>query len=482
MAGDSVPPGDLLELEAASFPAGRSFWQDLRAATRGGSLDLTQGGIFRNLWIVALPQIVANVVQNVFNLVDMFWVGRLGTVALAAVGIAGTIMMVLFMVILGAGTGAAAIVARAIGAGDREDADRIAAAAILLAVLLSLPVAVLGFLHAPALYTLMGADAAVTAAGAQYIRVMFLGAGIIFSNFVLNSLFQGAGDAVSPMLATTFAAVLNALIDPIFIFGWLGTPRLGVAGAAWATLVARGVSTLILVRLLCRPGRRLRLRLAHFVPDLRRMRRILRLGIPNSLQLSFRGVMGIVLMGIVSRFGTIALAAYSVGGRLSMLALFPGFGFATAAGTLVGQNLGAKKPQRSWRSAYAAVGAYAATLLPMSLAFLLLPRPLIAVFDATPEVVAIGSTMLRILASTLLFLAPAIVLSRALAGAGDTVSPMVITAACLWGLQVPLAMVLPHLGGLGVNGVFLAAALSTVAQGALALIWFQRGHWVHRRV
>jgi Na+-driven multidrug efflux pump len=185
---------------------------------------------------------------------------------------------------------------------------------------------------------------------------------------------------------------------------------------------------------------------------------------------------------LVTAFGTAAVAAYGIGHRLFMMALFPGFGFGVAASSLVGQNLGAGKPNRSWRSAYLTVYYYFLFLILLMICFLFFPQALIAFFDTNPEVIDTGSIMLRIIAVSLPFLSLSIILNRSLSGAGDTVSPMIITLISLWGLQVPLAIILSRRPELGVNGIFLAAALAQISAGIIAFIWFQRGYWTRKNV
>ncbi|MBN2055312.1 MATE family efflux transporter [bacterium] len=460
-----------------------SFISDLIAVSNGSrKIDLTSGGITRNLMIVALPQIFVNVMNNLFNLIDMFWVGRLSSHAIAAVAMSGTVMMLLFMIVMGAGTGAAAMIARAFGAGFRDQAEAIAGSSVVLSVLLSVPVTLAGIHFAPDVLRLIGADALVVMEGSSYLEIIFAGTAFMFMAFVFNSILQGAGDTVSLMVVMTAGVIINTILDPFLIFGWGPFPRLGVAGAAWATLAARIFACLAFLLLFFRGSLRIRLTWQSLRPNWRIIGRIIRLGVPNSLQLSLRGIMGVVMMAIVAGFGTLAVAAYGIGWRVVMLALFPGFGFAIGAATLTGQNLGARKPRRAWDSAYTATALYMMFLFGLGLLFFILPDTIIRLFDQTPQVVAYGAAMLRITAAGLVFMGPAVVLSRSLVGAGDTISPLIITGLTLWGLQVPLAMVLPDLLGIGVHGVFLATVLATIIQGAVTTLWFTRGRWVHKKV
>ncbi len=446
---------------------------------RENRLDLTQGNISRAIWIVAIPQILTNLMQTLFNLVDIFWVGKLalGTRAIAAVSIAGTLMMLLFMVIMGVGTGALALVARSYGQKDYKRANRITANAILLSLFLSIPVSYFGARYSGNLFLFMGADAQVSEAGQQYLSLMFMASSVIFLTFVLNAVLQGVGDALTPMKIMVSVLILNLILDPFLIFGWGPFPNLGIRGAAWATIISRLIASLVLLFKLYYGELRLRLHLDDFIPDRQILMKIIRLGGPNSIQLSLRGIMGIVIIGLVASFGTSAVAAYGIGHRLFMLALFPGFGFAIAAAGLVGQNLGSGQPERSARSAYITTYYYLVFLAGLMVAGLVFPEKLISLFDTTPEVVDMGASMLRITALGLPLLAPSLILNRSLGGAGDTISPMIITMISLWGLQVPLAILLSRIPALGVSGIFWAGTIAISASGLMALFWFRRRGW-----
>ena len=455
------------------------FSEILSVVSKGEKLDLTQGSISRTIWIIAIPQIVTNLMQSLFNVVDMFWVGRLGSESIAAVAIAGTVMLVLFTAIMGVGIGASAMVARAIGRQDFKWADLVTVNAIWLALLISVPVALLGYFNSEWLFHKMGAEGEVLTIGSHYLQILFANCAVIFLTFVINAVMQGTGDALTPMVIMTGALAVNAVVDPCLIFGWGPFPRLGVAGAAWSTVLSRAIACVLFLFALRSGKLRLRFRIRKMVANLNWGLNwsILRLGFPASLQLSIRGVMGIVLMSLVTPFGTAAVAAYGIGYRLFSLGLFPGFGFGVAAAGLVGQNLGAGKPDRSSRSAYYTVGYYVAFLSLIILAFGIIPKNLVAIFDKNPEVIDIGATMLQTVALGLPFVAVSLILNRSLGGAGDTISPLVITLISLWGLQIPLAAGLSKLESLGVVGVFWAGTIAQIAGAAMAYWHFKKGHW-----
>ncbi len=459
-------------------PGDRSLLREIIGVTKKGTkLDLTRGSISRSIWIIALPQIITNLTNSLFHIVDMFWVGRLGSQSLAAVAIAGTLMMLLFMFVMGVGTGASAMIARAYGKKDFDRADRICANAVLLGLIISVPVSIFGVMFSSDLFRLMGASPEVTEQGVQYLSIMFSFSSFVFLTFVLNASLQGSGDSFTPMKVMSSVLVINMCLDPFLIFGWGPFPEMGISGAAAATVSSRIIASLIMLFILYKGKFRIKFVPAYLKPSWKILATIIRLGLPNSIQLSVRGIMGVVIMGIAAGFGTAAVAAFGVGHRMFMLALFPGFGFAIASASLVGQNLGAGKVSRSTKSAYSAVGFYLIMLSALFTAFLFFPETLIRLFDTNPEVLKIGAAMLRITSICLPFLALSIVLNRSLAGAGDTITPMIITLISLWGLQVPLALYLSKLPELGVNGIFWAQTIAITVSGLMAFTWFQRGKW-----
>ncbi|MBN1550050.1 MATE family efflux transporter [bacterium] len=468
------------------IPGQQTFLKELfSVASKQNALDLTEGRISRTIWIIALPQIITNSMQSLFNIVDMFWVGRLGTDAIAAVAVAGALLMVLFMAIMGVGIGASAMIARAFGGNRFDDANRVVANGIVLSIIIAIPVSILGGFFPHLLMKIMGVTGNVFDLGEAYLTTIFLNSIFIFLTFVINAALQGTGDAVTPMKIMSLALLFNTILDPILIFGWGPFPELGVVGAAWTTVFSRALASMAFIIALLKNKLRLKLEVKFLKPDWFLIHQIIKLGFPASIQLSLRSIMAIVLMRLVVNFGDAAVAAYGIGNRLFMLALFPGFGFGVAAANLVGQNLGAGKPNRSRESAYSTVMYYFFFLSLMLVAFLGFPHTLISWFcsNDTPEypaVVALGSQMLRIVALGLPFLAVSLILNRSLGGAGDTFTPMIITLISLWGIQVPSAVFLSKT--FGVSGIFWSGTLALIASAIMAFTWFHRGHWETKRI
>jgi len=284
------------------------------------------------------------------------------------------------------------------------------------------------------------------------------------------------------MLVMAVANVLNIVLDPIFIFGMGPFPRMEVRGAAWATVLSQAVAAAISVFVLFSGRARLHLRLSQWKPNLALSWRILRIGIPGSGQMLSRSLMGAVMMKIVAGCGVAAVAAYGVGLRFHMIILMPAFALGGAAATMVGQNLGAGKPQRARRAAWLATGIDA-VFMAVSAIIIWVAAPLvIRMFNSEPEVVQTGSRYLRIVSPSYVFAALGIVLGRALNGAGDSMAPMVITILCLWGLQVPLALLFSRLWQPATQGIWWAIFVAMVLQGLITAAWFETGRWKHERI
>jgi putative MATE family efflux protein len=310
-----------------------------------------------------------------------------------------------------------------------------------------------------------------------YLRIMSLGGFTIFFTMTLSAGLRGFGDAVTPMVSLGVASVLNVLLDPLLIFGIGPFPRLGVAGSAAATVIARGVATAMLLYSLLRVGR---LRLAGVRFDANIMGRVVRIGSFSALRMLSMNLSRIVLVRIVAAFGTMAVAAFGIGMRLRLFVLMPGIGFGDAAGVLVGQNLGASKPQRAVHSSWITAAFFACFISVIGLALLLFPRAIIGIFNSHAEVLSLGSRFLRIFALCFLFIDLSVVLGRALEGSGDTVSPMLITGLSLVLVGLPLAWLFSRLWG--TTGIWISISATEALQGAIMAFWFQAGRWKKQRI
>ncbi|MBN1916342.1 MAG: MATE family efflux transporter [Verrucomicrobia bacterium] len=417
----------------------------------------------------------AALLDNLFTIADMFFVGKLGPAAIAGVAVAGTIMGVLYMLGVGITTGCTALVAQAIGSGNRRRAETVVGQSLVMALVISALAGSAALLARPLLMA-FGAEPDVIVKGAAYLQVSLGGAFTMLLAVTFVAALRGAGDAITPLKIMGFCNLINIGLDPILIFGWLGVPALGVAGSAWATLAARALAAVLLARVFFVRGHaHFHLRLGDLRPHGRTVWKMFRIGVFGSGQMLMRNLSAIILIGIVARFGTAALAAYGIGIRLRMIVMMPGIGFGNAAATLIGQNLGARKPDRAEHAGWVVMGMYGAISIAVSVVFWVFARPLIAAFNADPEVVATGASFLRWFSATFAFMAFSIVLGRAMNGAGDTFWPMLITAVSMLALRIPLAWGLSFTWQ--VTGVWIGLAASNVLQGLIFVAAFRWGRW-----
>jgi putative MATE family efflux protein len=452
------------------------------AADRPLDRDLTSGSLHRNIWHLAIPMILETSVLNVSQVLDTYWVGRLGSAALAAVTISITIRWMINSLANGLGIGGLAVVARRIGARDQAAAEHAAWQTILLGIGMSLLLGGLGLVLARPLLTLLGADAEVLPLALSYLWVTLGGLFTLILIFVINSLLRGAGEARLAMIVLFLATAVTVVLEPVLVFGWGPLPPLGVAGSAWANVLGFGAGVAMQMVALLRGRARIAINLRNLRPDFPLMAQIVRIALPSTIQMTLRSSSRLAIVGLVGLYGTFATAGYGVANRMLLIALIPGFGLGNAGGTLVGQSLGARKPKRAEPYAWW-VGGYTTVYMAVAAALLFaFARPLMGLFDPTPQVVAFGTDCLRIVAPSLVASALGVVLARGFDGAGDTVPAMAVNLLTLWGLEVPVAYGLSRWLGLGLTGVWWGRAVANLANGLLFAIWFRLGRWKHREI
>ena len=472
----------MLEPAVAPEPV-PGFWATIRDAVRGDSHhDYTELPIGRAVVLLSVPMVLEMLMESVFAVADVFFVGRLGADAVATVGITESLMTVIYAIAIGLCIGATATVARRIGEKDPDAAARAAVQSIALGLLMAVIIGIFGWIFARDFLRLMGASEDVIRVGSGFTRVMLAGSGGVLLLFLINAIFRGAGDAAVAMRVLWFANAINILLGPCLIFGLGPFPEMGVIGAGVATTIGRWSGVVYqLVHLTSGRGR-ITVRAVHVAPQASVMRSILRLSGVGMFQ-NFIGTSSwIGLVRILTGFGSAAVAGNTIGIRIIMFALLPSFGMSNAAATLVGQNLGAGKPDRAEAAAWTAGRYNTMCLVIVGLIFLLFAPQLVSAFSSDPEVIPYGVNCLRIVAAGFLFYGYGMVLSMSFNGAGDTRTPTLINLFCLWLFEIPLAWVLAHPLGFGPTGVFIAVA---VAFSVLALVsaWlFKQGWWKTRRV
>jgi len=457
-------------------------WATIKLALTGKELDFTSGPIGRAIVLLAIPMVLEMVMESVFALTDAFFVSRLGTDAVATVGLTEAMISILFAVAIGSGMATTAMVARRIGEKNTAGARVAAAQSILLGLMLTLVVALPGVLFAKDLLRLMGGTPELIASGHGYTRVLFGGSATIMLLFLLNAVFRGAGDAAIAMRVLWIANTINIVLDPCMIFGLGPFPELGVTGAAVATTIGRGAGVLIQFWVLFRGSSRIHVRWPHFVPRPMIILRLFRLSVGGILQILIGTSSWVVLVAIIGGFGSAAVAGYTLAIRLIIFAILPSWGLANAAATLVGQNLGADQADRAeisvWRAGLYNMGF----LLGIAGVFIAAAGPLIRIFSVEPEVVRYGVACLRWVSIGFPFYAWGMVMVQAFNGAGDTYTPTVINFFCYWIFQLPFAYLLAHTAGLGPNGIFIAITVAESLIAVVGVLVFRRGRWKLREV
>lgn len=463
-------------------PASKGPWALVKEALHGTELDLTQLPLRRAIFLLAVPMVLEMCMESVFAVVDVAFVGRLGAEAVATVGLTESILTLIYAAGMGLSIGATAMVARRIGEKDSERAGRTAVQAIGLGLVLSTVLAVAGIVFARPLLAALGGSPWVLEHGVGYTRVMMGGVVSILLLFLINAIFRGAGDAAIAMRVLMLANGLNIVLAPCLIFGWGPFPRMGVVGAAWATTLGRSAGVVYQLFRLARSNGRLQVRREHVALEPATMLAMLRLSGAGMVQALVSTSSWVVLVRIVSSFGSTALAGYTIAIRITLFALMPAWGLGNAASTLLGQSMGAGDPDRGERAVWLA-GRYNLIVLgSIGLGFFLFATPLLGVFTTDPAVVEAGATALRIFSLSFLSCAYGMVITSAFNGAGDTRTPTLIDLGCLWALELPLAWVLAEPMGLGAVGAYIAVPVAFAAMSVLGIVLFKRGRWKTRVV
>jgi len=458
-------------------PQAKSLWADLADSIRGVDRDFTQGPISKAVLLLSVPMVLEMVLESVFAVVDVFFVARLGPGPVAVVGITESVLTIVFATAIGLSAAATAMVARRIGEKDREAAAVAATQALVAGVTAAALTGILGVIFAEDVLRLMGLEESLIAGGVTYTRVLFGGSGTIYMLFLINAVFRGAGDASLAMRSLWLANAINLILDPCLIFGLGPFPELGLTGASVATTIGRSCGVAFQLWLLTSGRGRIHLERRHLRVEPQILLRLLRVSATGILQYLIATASWLGLMRILATFGSAALAGYTVAIRIVIFALLPSWGLSNAAATLVGQNLGAGKPERAVRSVRLAAIYDAIFLGFVGLVFLLFTESLVGIFLDEPSAAAYGAETLRYLAYGFPFYAVGMVYVQAFNGAGDTVTPSVINFFCYWLWQIPLAYTLALVMDFGPTGVFAAIPIAEITLTIAAFALFRRGRW-----
>jgi putative MATE family efflux protein len=448
-----------------------------RESLRDSETDYTKGPIGRALGLLAIPMMLEMSMESIFAVVDIAFVSRLGTDAIASIGITEALIAVLYAVAVGLGMGVTAMVSRRIGAGEREAAARVAGQAIWVGAGLSLLIGIPGAFYAADMLRLMGASEGVVETGTGFAAVLLGGSASIIYLFLLNAAFRGVGDASIALRSLVLANGLNIILDPCLIFGLGPFPEMGVTGAAWATTIGRSIGVFYQLWHLFDGRGRLKFRARNLALHIRMLSRMLIISAGGIGQFLIATSSWIIIMRIVALYGSTAVAAYTIGLRILEFVWLPSWGLGNAAATLVGQNLGAGQPDRAEQSTWRAARyntVFQTTIGVMLFTF----APVIANwFTNDPDVLRIGTDCLRILAIGAPAYAIGMIVTQAINGAGDTATPTVIDLVGFWLLQIPLAYWLATDMSLAQNGAFWAIVVAETCITVLATIVFRRGRW-----
>lgn len=446
-------------------------------AVKGSEQDFTEGSLNKAIFMLSIPMILEMIMESLFAVVDVFFVSKVSVNAVATVGLTESVLMIVYSIAVGLSMAATAIVARRIGEKDPEAASVAAVQAIILAASSALVIGLSGAVFAEELLALMGGSPELIAEGAGYTRWIFGGNVSVMLLFLINGIFRGAGDASLAMRTLWIANGLNLVLDPILIFGFGPIPAMGVEGAAIATTTGRTAGLLYQLYHLFKGSSRVKITLRALVVKLDIMVRMIRVSFGGIGQFLIESASWIFLMRVMSLFGEEALAGYTISFRVLVFTLLPSMGLANAAGTLVGQNLGALKPERAESSVWRTALINVIILGIIGTAFLVFARHVITIFTPEEAVVGFGTLSLQIICFGYVFFAYGMVLVQAFNGAGDTKTPTVINIFVFWLFQIPFAYFLAVTLGWGPAGVFWAIAVAHSIMAVVGVIIFRQGRW-----
>jgi putative MATE family efflux protein len=468
-------------MDAAEAPR-TSLWSSLVEAIRGSHQDYTTVNLNRAILLLAVPMVLEMVLESLFAVVDVFWVGRLGADAVATVGLTESMLSLVFAVSLGLSLSTTAMVARRIGEKDPEGAAVSAVQAIFLGLIVSLAIGLPCLVYAPRLLQWMGASPQIVATGSGYTRICLGGSCAVLLLFLNNAIFRGAGDAAIAMRLLWVSNIINLTLDPCLIFGWGPFPRLGVTGAALATFTGRTIGVLYQFYRLLRGTERIRILARQVRVQFDVLWRLVRVSLTGILQFAIAHTSWIGLVRIVSIFGAAALAGYTIAIRIVIFVILPSWGLSNAAATLVGQNLGAGHPERAEKAVWR-TGLYNVIFLgSVGVLFIFFAEPIVHVFTHDPDVVPLGAACLRIVSYGNLGYAYFMVMMQAFNGAGDTVTPTIVNFFGFWLFEIPLAYVLAIPFDMRSNGVFFSIAIAESSMAVASAILFKQGKWKKKKI
>ncbi len=461
----------------SQYNAIRKYFRYFLEAVKGSEQDFTEGNLNKAIFMLSIPMILEMIMESLFAVVDIFFVSKVSVNAVATVGLTESVLMIVYSIAVGLSMAATATVARRIGEKDPKAASVAAVQAMILATTAAATIGLAGAIFAEELLQMMGGSPELVAEGAGYTRWIFAGNVSVMLIFLINGVFRGAGDASLAMRTLWIANGLNLVLDPLFIFGLGPIPAMGVEGAAIATTTGRTIGVLYQLYHLFGGSARVKITLQSLVVKWDIMRRMIKVSIGGIGQFLIESASWIFLMRVMSMFGEEALAGYTISFRVLVFTLLPSWGLANAAGTLVGQNLGALKPDRAELSVWRTALINVIFLGIIGTIFLIFARPVIMIFTPEAAVVDFGTLSLQIICLGYVFFAYGMVLVQAFNGAGDTKTPTVVNIFVFWIFQIPFAYFLAVTLNWGPAGVFWAIAIAHSVLAVVGVVIFRQGRW-----
>ncbi|MDO3642972.1 MATE family efflux transporter [Mucilaginibacter sp. L3T2-6] len=455
----------------------KGFFKLLKQAIAGSQQDYTALSIRRAVFLLAIPMIMEMIMESVFAVVDIFFVGKLGNEAVATVGLTESVLSLVYSVAIGLSMAATALVARRVGEKNLDEAAHAGMQTIVFSVALSIVIAIVGVTFAEGILRLMGANDKMIAENIVYTRVMFGGNVVIMLLFLINGIFRGAGDASIAMRSLWIANICNIILCPLLIYGWGPVPALGLKGAAFATTFGRAMGVAYqMYRLFIKRGL-LHFYASHIRPHKELLKQIVKIGSTGTIQFLVSSASWIFLARLMAGFHEAAMAGYQVSIRILIFFLLPAWGLSNAAATLVGQNLGAGKPERAEQSVIT-TGIYTTIFMAaVSLFFFLFGTPVVNFMNSDPLARHYAIQSLRIVSLGYVFFGIEMVTMNAFNGAGDTRTPTMVNLLAFWLFQIPLAWFLAERYFREPRGVFFAILISQLVAATLSYTLFKRGRW-----
>lgn len=460
----------------------KQFFKDVWEALSGTEQDFTEGKLSRAILLLSIPMVLEMVMESTFAIVDIYFVQQLGADAVAIVGITESMLSIIYAIAWGLSFAATSIVSRRIGEHNHDGAARAAFQSIVAGSLVSLAIAVIGIFGSKTLLAWMGSSDKMIEEGWKFTTIMISGNIIIMMLFINNAIFRSSGDAAIAMRVLLVANVINMFLDPCFIFGWGPFPELGVTGAAVATTTGRGLAVIFQFWMLSRGKHRVKITRHHLHFDWKLIKHIFEVAGGGIAQNIIGTASWIFLMVIIAKFGSVVVAAYTVAIRIVIFALLPSWGLSNAASTLVGQNLGANKPQRAEKAVVASAVVSLVVLGIIGLIFVFFPTQVVQLITSDQEVVPLAAESLRIISYGFLLYGVGMVMIQAFNGSGDTNTPTYINFFCFWLIEIPIAWILSIVWGFHQNGVYISIVIAESCIALTAFYLFRKGRWKEKKV